>query len=89
MGALLLSIPAIQIPGIIGSLTILLLGFHKGNKVLMGIAGIFLGYFVTLFYYDMEITLLLKSIALIGSGILFLLIRHFLLRLLFQHEDKS
>lgn len=89
MGAVLLAIPAIQIPGIIGSLTILLLGFHKGNQVLMGIAGIFLAYFVTLFYYDIDITLLLKSIALIGSGILFLLIRYGILRLLFQQEGKS
>ena len=89
VGSLLLAVPAIQIPGIIASLTILLLGFHRGNRLLMGVAGAFLAYFVTLFYYDLEITLLLKSIALIGSGLLFLLLRNLLKRLLFQQADTS
>lgn len=89
LGASLLGIPAIRVPGIIGSLITLLLGFHKGNRVLMGIAGIFMAYFVTLFYYDIEITLLLKSIALMGSGIVFLLIRFTILQALFPREDSS
>ncbi len=71
----LLGLLLYQSPGIIASIIILVLGFQRGNKVLMGLAIIFLILFTIAFYYNLNITLLMKSITLVTTGIALLSLR--------------
>ena len=64
-----------QSPGIIASIIILALAFQRGNKVLLGLAIIFLSLFIIAFYYNLNITLLMKSVTLITTGIALLSLR--------------
>jgi hypothetical protein len=79
-GTLLLLWPAWQSPGILGALLVLLVGFRGGNRLLTGLAAIFLAVFIIAFYYNLELTLLVKSFMLMGSGVIILAVRYVLLR---------
>jgi hypothetical protein len=78
--ALLLVVPGQRAPGLLGALIVLLLGFRHGNRVLMGIALLFLAVFLSAYYYNLSISLLMKSAALAGSGAILLGLRWLLLR---------
>ena len=67
-------------PGIIAALGLLLLGFHRRSVLLLGLAMLFVLVFGAHYYYDIELTLLAKSLALLGSGLLLLGLRLFILR---------
>jgi MFS family permease len=72
--AILMFLPTVFAPAIMGCLLIILLSFfvwHRGVFVL-GIVGLL--YFICQYYYDLEYSLLQKSFFLIGSGLLFVLI---------------
>lgn len=88
-GAILIAIPGIQIPGLVASMATLIHSFYRGNKFLLGVALAFMAYFVTLFYYDLEITLLQKSFALLGGGFVFLTIRFLVTNLLFEKGSSK
>lgn len=79
-GTLLLLWPAWQSPGILGALVVLLAGFRRGNRLLTGLAAIFLAFFIIAFYYNLELTLLVKSFMLMGNGVIILVLRYVLLR---------
>lgn len=64
-----------QAPGIIGAIIILLLGFHRQNRVLLGLSIFALIVFFIEYYYYLPITLLAKSLSLIGAGLVILGIR--------------
>ncbi|RKZ41229.1 MAG: hypothetical protein DRQ49_05785 [Gammaproteobacteria bacterium] len=64
-----------QSPGIIAAIIVLLLGFQRGNRVLMGLSIIFLTIFFIAFYYHLDITLLMKSITLMSAGLSLLTLR--------------
>lgn len=83
---LLLMWPALNAPGLIGALIVLLLGFRRGNRLLLGMALVFLAVFLSAYYYNLSISLLLKSAALTGSGLILLLLRWALLKQLPQEE---
>jgi len=83
---LLLMWPAQRAPGLIGALVILLLGFRRGNRLLLGMALLFLAAFLAAYYYNLSISLLLKSAALAGSGVVLLALRWVLLKQLPQRE---
>jgi uncharacterized membrane protein len=69
LGALLLlCVPAYQTPGILAAIMALLLGRWRGNNLLLGLAALFLLFFLGAYYYNLEITLLNKSYILMGSG---------------------
>jgi len=68
-GGLVLGAAALHTPGLLVGLIVLLLGFRRGNRLLMGLAAVFLVFFIAMFYYTLTLTLLWKSLALIGSGI--------------------
>ncbi|MBE9562526.1 MAG: DUF4401 domain-containing protein [Proteobacteria bacterium] len=74
-GTVLTSLLLYQSPGIIASIIILVLGFQRGNRVLIGLAIIFLTLFIIAFYYYLNITLLMKSVTLITTGIALLALR--------------
>ncbi len=59
-------------PMIIGSLILILLGFYAKHKVVFITGILSFIYFTGKFYYDLNQTLLFKSLLLIGLGIVFL-----------------
>ncbi len=77
----LLALFLLGAPGITAALLVLLLGFHRGNRVLMGLALLFLPLFLVFFYYNLQQTLLLKSLTLMTSGVTLLIVRFIFRRL--------
>lgn len=75
LAVLLLTAVSCNAPGIATSLLILLLGFAGGNHVLMGIGLLALGAFLSHYYYQLQTTLLVKSMILAVSGLVMLLVR--------------
>jgi hypothetical protein len=75
---LILSISTNQAPGLLAALFVLILGFHRGNRILMGLAFAFLTVFIIAFYYHLNLTLLMKSIVLVSTGLVLLALRFYL-----------
>lgn len=73
--ALLLGVLSFVAHGMVTALLILLLGFATGNRVLMGLGLLALGGFISHYYYQLQNTLLFKSMVLAISGLLLLSIR--------------
>jgi hypothetical protein len=67
-------------PGVIAAAGVLALAFHRRSVVMLGLAVAFLIGFGVLYYYDLTLSLLAKSGALVGSGLVLLGLRLFLLR---------
>lgn len=89
-GCVILLVPAIRMPGILGALIILLLGFWRNNRLLIGLAAVFLVFYLGAYYYSLEWTLLVKSFALMGTGAILFLLRYILLRLRVEvRHEKS
>ena len=86
-GCVILLIPAVRMPGILGALIVLLLGFWRNNWPPIGLAAVFLVFYLGAYYYSLEWTLLVKSFALMGTGIILLTLRYVLLR--FRHGGRS
>ncbi len=73
----LVLIPTALSPGISGALIIVLLSFFVNYKTGLVIGMVSFIYFISQYYYDLNLTLLVKSIVLIVSGMLFLLFYYF------------
>ncbi|MFP2960018.1 DUF4401 domain-containing protein [Myxococcus sp. 1LA] len=67
-------------PAVITAVSMLVLGFHRRSSVLVGLAVAYLLTSGSWYYYDLGLTLLAKALALMGSGLVFLGLRSFLLR---------
>ena len=74
-GAVALGVGALNSPGIIAGVAVLMLGFDRRNAQLVGLAALFLIVFLSFYYYNLELTLLEKSGVLVGSGALLIGIR--------------
>lgn len=74
-GALTLLAPAWQAPGILAAALVLVVGFSRGSRILVGLGGVFLAGFIGHFYYSLDATLLMKSLYLAGAGLLLLAAR--------------
>lgn len=83
--ALLLA-PTVYAPAIPGALLITLLSFWVNYKTGLTLGIIALVYFISQYYYDLQFTLLTKSILLLSSGILFILFYLLTHKKLNQHE---
>ena len=59
---------ALSVPGIIAAVGTILLGHLERNSVLKRLGILFLPVFIASYYYNLDTSLLLKSLALIGSG---------------------
>ena len=79
-------LPAIFAPAILGALLILLLSYHYGHRTGFWTGFLALIYFVSRYYYDLNLTLLQKSELMMASGILFLL-SFMALKKHLQHEN--
>lgn len=66
------------INGLIAAIAVLFIGIARGNRILGGLALAFLVYALSRYYYDLHATLLVKSIALMGTGAGLLLARFIL-----------
>ena len=64
--------PTIFTPGVSFSLLIILLGFRAGNTWLTALAMLALLVFINAFYYNLNLSLLFKSITLMIAGALFI-----------------
>lgn len=78
-------IPTAIQPSITTSIVILLSCYYVNYKTGVGIGILSFLYFISRFYYDMNITLLNKSIALMISGVLFLVVYYCLNKFLSPH----
>lgn len=87
-GSAFLLLPAFQTPGILAALSILLLGVQRGNRLLLGLATLFLATFISGFYYQLDLTLLSKSLILISTGLLLFAIRYNFLQQ-FKSEEAT
>ncbi|AEI69049.1 DUF4401 domain-containing protein [Corallococcus macrosporus] len=67
-------------PAVITAVGMLVLGFHRRSSVLLGLAVAYLLASGGWYYYDLGLTLMAKALALMGSGLVFLGLRLFLLR---------
>lgn len=81
-----LLIPTAYSPAISGAILIILLSFMVNYKTGFGLGIIAFIYFMSMYYYDLQFTLLTKSIILFSSGILFLAIYLFTRKKLTSHE---
>lgn len=82
VGAILITlIPAYQTPGILAALIVLCLGRWRGNGLLMGLATLFLLFFLSAYYYNLDITLLNKSYILMGTGVVLLVVHMAFMRI--------
>jgi hypothetical protein len=73
--ALLLGVLSFVAHGMTTALLILLLGFATGNRLLMGLGLLALGGFIAHYYYQLQHTLLFKSMVLAVSGAVLLMVR--------------
>jgi hypothetical protein len=80
-GALLLVFLSINANGLIVGVMIMLLGFSASNRVLIGLAVMSLLFYISSYYYLLEISLLDKSLTLLVLGLVLILGRWFLLKL--------
>ena len=67
-------------PAIIGALTVILLGFYTSSKSIFVLGILAFIYFIGQFYYNLNDTLLFKSVLLIALGIVFLALHFFVLK---------
>ena len=66
---LLLTLPTAMNPAIAGSILILLLGFYTGHRSAFVLGALGLPLFIGMWYYDLPISLLQKSMWMIVSGV--------------------
>jgi uncharacterized membrane protein len=81
VGGLMLALVFMGVQGITVGLLILLLGFAGCNRVLMGLGIMALLFYISVYYYQLQTTLLDKSLTLLITGIILLSLRGLLLRL--------
>ena len=67
-----LAVPALVAPGILAGLLVALLGYHRRDLLLRGLAYVFFVGFVGHFYYALNTSLLTKSLTMIAVGVVLL-----------------
>ncbi|RYG02528.1 MAG: DUF4401 domain-containing protein [Chitinophagaceae bacterium] len=86
LGVLIL-LPTIMSPAIPGSLLIILACFYVNYKPGLIIGIVSLVFFISRYYYDLNLTLLTKSLILMASGAIFLLCYFVTVKKLVHHEE--
>lgn len=79
-GTALMVLVSLEAPGIAASLCLLLLGFAHGNRVLAGLGVAAMLLYAGGYYYELDLTLLVKSQVLAATGGVLLALRWLLLR---------
>jgi uncharacterized membrane protein len=89
IGTLAMALASLKAPGIIAALFVLAIGFHRGNRIITGIAFAFLALFLSAYYYNLNITLLNKSYTLLGVGAILLMLRPLLISALHNSGKEA
>jgi hypothetical protein len=76
--SILLGVLTLATPGVMAAIAVLALGFDRRNRILIGLAVVFLVKFASAYYYSLRLTLLEKSIVLAASGVVLLAARAYL-----------
>jgi len=66
---------ALQAPGVVLAVLLMLIGFERGDRVLQGLAVLALAVFLSAYYYALDLSLLTKSISLAAGGLVLLGLR--------------
>lgn len=74
---ILIAIPTYNTPSILATLLIFLVAFHRGAQEILVISIVFMSISLSVYYYNMDTTLLIKSLILISTGAIFLGFRYF------------
>lgn len=82
LGTLLLCVVSIKVQGITVGMVIMLLGFAGANRVLLSLGIVSLLFYISSYYYLLDATLLAKSLTLLIVGLVLLIIRWLMLRIL-------
>lgn len=75
----LIALATVRVPGVQAALVILLLAVHRREPLLFGEGVVAFVFYLSRYYYALELTLLHKSLVLVGSGAALLAIWRFLL----------
>jgi hypothetical protein len=78
----------LRAPGVTSGLIIVLLGFAGGNRVLFGFGILSVLSYLSYFYYSLQMTLLMKSLVLAGSGVA-LIFLWLVMRLMFRDAGQE
>lgn len=70
---ILICLPSLHAPYLSGSILLILICFHYGYKAESAVALLLFIYSISKYYYDLDITLLTKSITLFFTGIVLLI----------------
>ena len=73
-------------PGIAGGLMIIVLGYANGNRVLTGLGVAALLFYVSAYYYQLDVTLLVKSGVLAATGAVLLAARWLMLNFVMPED---
>ncbi|MDH4163789.1 MAG: DUF4401 domain-containing protein [Nitrospirota bacterium] len=76
-----IALTSFKAPGIAAGLVVVLLGYANANRVLTGLGLFSLIAYLSLYYYQLQTTLLVKSLSLIATGLVLLTARFALNRL--------
>jgi hypothetical protein len=80
---------SLEARGITAGMTIILLGFAGGNRVLLGLGIASLLFYISSYYYLLETTLLLKSGTLLMVGVVLLGVRWLMLHVASRPKEAS
>ena len=80
VAGVLLGAVMLHAPGVLAALYVAGLAFHRRSPLMLGLAILFLVVFMSSFYFRMELTLLVRSLVLLGSGALLLGLREYVRR---------
>ena len=76
LGAVLLG--AVSAPGVLLSIGLMILGYARHEKVLLLLGAVLMPAYLWLYYYNLDVSLLTKSMMLTGSGVILLSGRFYL-----------
>jgi len=88
-GTLLLCLASMEARGITVGMVIILLGFAGGNRVLTGLGIACLLFFVSSYYYLLDVTLLAKAQTLFVVGVVLLMLRWLMLRVVPKTKEAA
>jgi len=80
---------ALQAPGLVYALLVILLGTGVGHRVMTGVGLVFLVVFVGAYFYGVDISLLMKSLTLLATGLVLLVGRWGLLAVWPEREREG
>ena len=89
IGAILLALLAIPMTGLLSAVLVLLVGFYIGERLIfsLGIVGILS--FIAWYYYSLQLPLLDKSMWLVGLGVILLLVKILVSKMLLTPKQAA